>query len=325
MKQIVLLLLLACSFTTTALSQKKKKKKDDVSELVSKLDTMEFRNSFGRSACECIERVSEKIADRRTMTDSISKCIDEATSPYQLAMKLLGSMKGDGDKNITIDMGGGKDYKKYYYDIERWLKDSCKRMNTLLLSNDVTTDKSLSENEEAMKLYNEGIKIMRQEDHAGALPKFKEAVQIDPHFAFAWDNLGICYRFTKKYPEALHAYRQSLGIDPEGRMPLMNIPVVFNLMGQHDSAVAAYQNILKYYPTDVEAFYGTGLTLYYYKKDAEAALPYLCKAYNIYVKEKSPYRSDAEKIIADIYADMKKDKKEEQFMKILKEHNIKPN
>ena len=57
----------------------------------------------------------------------------------------------------------------------------------------------------------------------------------------------------------------------------------------------------------------------------EKALDNVCKAYNIYVKEKSPYRSDAEKVINMIYKEMKKDNKEEAFKKILKDNNITPN
>jgi len=55
------------------------------------------------------------------------------------------------------------------------------------------------------------------------------------------------------------------------------------------------------------------------------ALDYMCKAYNIYVHDKSPYRSDAEKVINMIYTQMKKDNKEEEFNKILKDNNIKGN
>jgi hypothetical protein len=48
----------------------------------------------------------------------------------------------------------------------------------------------------------------------------------------------------------------------------------------------------------------------------------MCKAYNLYIEQKSPYRTDAEKIINIIYSEMKKQGKENRFVEILKENNI---
>jgi hypothetical protein len=51
----------------------------------------------------------------------------------------------------------------------------------------------------------------------------------------------------------------------------------------------------------------------------------MCKAYNIYVAQKSPYRSDAEQVINLIFKEMKKENKEDKFNKILKDNNIRSN
>jgi hypothetical protein len=48
----------------------------------------------------------------------------------------------------------------------------------------------------------------------------------------------------------------------------------------------------------------------------------MCKAYNLYIKMGSPYRTDAEKIMQLIYSELKKQGKEESFNKILKANNI---
>ncbi|MFB3389754.1 hypothetical protein [Flavobacterium sp. LAR06] len=59
--------------------------------------------------------------------------------------------------------------------------------------------------------------------------------------------------------------------------------------------------------------------------DPEKGLDNMCKAYNLYIEQKSPYRADAEKIIQMIYADLKKVGKEDTFDKILATNNIKSN
>jgi len=51
----------------------------------------------------------------------------------------------------------------------------------------------------------------------------------------------------------------------------------------------------------------------------------MCKAYKLYVEQKSPYRTDAEKLIQMIYAEMKKNGKEEKFNEILKANNLNSN
>jgi len=56
--------------------------------------------------------------------------------------------------------------------------------------------------------------------------------------------------------------------------------------------------------------------------DYEKGLEYMCKAYNLYIEQKSPYRADAEKVINIIYYEMKKQGKEEKFNEILKANNI---
>jgi hypothetical protein len=51
----------------------------------------------------------------------------------------------------------------------------------------------------------------------------------------------------------------------------------------------------------------------------------MCKAYKMYTEQKSPYRTDAEKIIRYIYSEMKKQNKTDTFNQILESNNINQN
>lgn len=62
-----------------------------------------------------------------------------------------------------------------------------------------------SKNAEALDLYSQGLKEKKNNNLKKAIDFFKKAVQIDPDFAFAWDNIGICYRKLGDYDEALNA------------------------------------------------------------------------------------------------------------------------
>ncbi len=60
-------------------------------------------------------------------------------------------------------------------------------------------------------------------------------------------------------------------------------------------------------------------------QDFEKGLDNMCKAYVIYTQQKSPYRTDAEKVIAYIYSEMKKQNKTDKFNEVLKANNINQN
>lgn len=291
------------------------------------IDSAAILSEMATLACNCIDSIHQLSLTKEKELRGISNCIDEEVTGYQMAMKFLTVLKASGKKQqIEISTNKKSDeYKHYYYELERWLKDSCAVMNKALNSNDDAGEKSFSENAEAKAAYSKGVDFLQKEDYEKAIPWFEKAVAIDSVFAFAWDNLGVSYRKTGAYQKAEAAYKASLRIDPKGHTPLQNLPVVYIYEKKFDDAISAYQEILKYYPDDPEVYYGIGNVYAVHLKELEKGLDNLCKAYNLYVKQKSPYRSDAEKMINMIYAEMKKQNKEEAFFKILKENNVSAN
>jgi len=289
------------------------------------IDSARFLRTAATDACACIDSLGSLEPDKKKKIDGFAGCIDRATSGYQLAVKLLASMAG-GSKEITISTSKtSAEYQRYYYDIERWVNDSCKAFKTAIKSNSEEKEQSISKDQVALQAYDKGVRLLRTEKYEDAIPFFESAVSKDDKFGFAWDNLAVCYRQTGKYEKAEKAYKISLQLDPQGKTALQNLPVVYMLEKKPDDAIAAYQEILRYYPDDPEVYYGIGIVYFTNLKNMEKALDYVCNAYNIYVKEKSPYRSDAEKVINKIYVEMKKDNKEDVFKKILKDNNITPN
>jgi len=288
------------------------------------MDSATVLKSAAESACRCIDSVDRAQKDKDKKTKAAIECIDNEIASFQMAVKLLNSMKNPSKEiNITIGDKNSNEYKFYYFSLERRLKDSCRTLNQILMTNDdIVSEKSLTKNSEAGAAYDKGLTFIRNEDYAGGIPWFEKAVAIDPEFAFAWDNLGICYRRTNNLEKAEAAYKASLKIDPKGKTPLQNLPVVYQLLKKPDEAIDTYNKLLEYYPGDPEVYYGLAIVYYNNKKDMEKALDNMCKAYNIYGDARSPYRSDAEKVINMIYAQMKKDNKEEAFQRILKENKI---
>jgi len=174
-------------------------------------------------------------------------------------------------------------------------------------------------------LYFKGIDQSEKQNYQKAISYFQRALKIDSLFAFAWDNMGLCYRKLDKYDDAIYAYNKSLELDPLGLMPLQNIAVAYKYKKEYQKALAAYETLAELDSKNPEVYYGIGLLYAYSLNDLENGLDNICKAYTYYIAQKSPYRTDAEKLINLIYADMKKQGKETAFDEILKNNNINQN
>ncbi|HRZ96983.1 MAG TPA: tetratricopeptide repeat protein [Paludibacter sp.] len=173
-----------------------------------------------------------------------------------------------------------------------------------------------------MKLYSKGINQSEKQNYQKAITYFQKAINIDSLFAFAWDNMGLCYRKLDKFDEAIYAYNRSLELDPLGIMPLQNIAVAYKYKKEYEKALTAYKTLADIDSKNPEVYYGIGLIYAFDLKELEKGLENICKAYVLYIEQKSPYRTDAEKIITMIYSEMNKQGKESSFDDILKNNNI---
>lgn len=287
---------------------------------------------LAENACKCIDSIEVTDKKKDQVVEEINHCIDRQVGAYQMGSKLMDieNLKKDakevnGKKEINISINYNKDskeYKKYYFEMERYLMENCTPIKAKVAANDKQHSKSLSSNKDAMDWYAKGLDESKQGNYEKAISYYQKAVKIDPEFAFAWDNMGISYRKLGNYDKALEAYQKSLEVDPTGMMPLQNIPVVYQYKQEYDKAIAAYEKLAEVDKDNPEIFYGIGNIYAVYLQDYEKGLSNMCKAYNMYIAQKSPYRTDAEKVINAIYQEMKKQGKEARFNEILKENNI---
>lgn len=285
---------------------------------------------LAENGCKCIDSIQTYDKSQADVTIEINKCIDEVTGAYQMGSKLmsLDELKEDKKKEVNISINvnkNSKEYKKYYYEIERYMMSNCPSLKEKIAANEKQSDKSISENKIASDFYDKGIDASKDENFEEAVKYFQQAVNEDPEFAFAWDNLGITYRRLNKFDEAIDAYEKSLKIDPNGLMPLQNIAIVYQYKKEYKKAIKAYKKLSKIDKNNPEVFYGLGNVYAVNLENYEKGLKNMCRAYNLYAEQKSPYRADAEKIINHIYSKMKKQGDEDKFNEILKANNISQN
>ena len=293
-------------------------------------DSNEFLKELSDQACLCIDSIPTRDVRTKIIASKINRCIDNVVGAYQIGLNLKNINFSENNKNKEVNISLNTDknsaeYKKNYATIEEYLMANCNALKETLAVNDVLREKSVSKNEEAMKAYHLGNAAAKNENNKEAVEHYKKAIAIDPEFAFAYDNMGLAYRKLEDYDNAIIAYQKSLEIDPDGTMPLQNIAVAYQYKKEYNKAIETYKKLAELDSKNPEIYYGIGTIYAFSLNDLENGLDNLCKAYKMYSDMKSPYRTDAQTLIQRIYANLKKEGKEDKFFEILKSNNINVN
>jgi tetratricopeptide (TPR) repeat protein len=305
------------------------------SQEVKKLGSETLLKELAEKGCKCVDSIHTYNRPKNEIAMDISDCIDKQIGAYQLGSKLLQidilkekAVEKDGKKQVDISFNtneNSEEYKKYYFEMERYMMENCASVKEKIASNEKQSAKSFSDNKKAIEYYTKGMDQSKKENFEKAIEYFEKAVKEDSEFAFAWDNMGLNYRRLNNFDKAIECYKKSLEIDPKGLMPLQNIAIVYQYKKEYNKAIEAYSKLAELDKNNPEIYYGIGNVYATNLQDYEKGLENMCKAYNMYVYLKSPYRTDAEKMISFIYVEMKKQGKEEKFNQILKDNNITQN
>ena len=282
------------------------------------------------NGCKCVDSINTINKSKLIILDEINKCIDTRTLAYQIGVKLLNidphkdkerSVKQIDNLNPATEMNSNE-YEDYYYKMESTMMNNCTSLINKIDASDIEDKKSYSKNPDAQILYSKGLKESEKGKYKNAITCFEKALKVDSVFAFAWDNIGICNRMLKNYDQAIYAYNRSLILDPKGIVPLQNLAVDYKFKKDYMKAISAYNRLAELGKNNPEVYFGIGETYSLYLKEYEKGLENMCKAYSIYLEQKSPYSLDAEKIIGLIYTEMKKLGNEDRFYEILEKYNI---
>lgn len=312
-----MLLFLAVFSINSATAQNKKEQKKELKEI----------KKLGNLACDCTDKIPSDIT-KDEIIEQVNQCITSVIISKQMegTMKDMDELlkKAVASSKDTV-VGNGKSIVLYadknFREIQDYMMENCKSTRSLIKSDNLKSDKSVSDKPEAIKYYNEGIKHDEKGKNDKALEAYKKAVSIDPEFAFAWDNLGLCYRRANDYDKAIECYNKSLEIDPYGTTPLQCKAVAYEYKKDYGQAAKTYLKLIEGYPDNPEGYYGAGRA-FYFAEDYEKGCDYMFKAYKMYEEVKSPYMTDAEKNLGAFWNDLKEKGKESIFTDAAKANGV---
>ena len=92
-----------------------------------------------------------------------------------------------------------------------------------------------------------------------AIKEYQIAIKLNPDFADVHNNLGNAYSFQGFFKDAIAEYKAALESEPQMVDAHNNLGNVYNAQGRLDDAIAEYKAVLKLDPNVTEAHYNLGV------------------------------------------------------------------
>lgn len=107
-----------------------------------------------------------------------------------------------------------------------------------------------------------------------AAAQLRKALDLDPMFMKAYDNLGLTYEGLGQYDDAIRIYQQAVTLNRQQKLPSpwppLNLGTLLVKLGRRPEAESCLQEALRYDPKFPKAHYQLGLLLEKQNKDDEA-------------------------------------------------------
>lgn len=217
-----------------------------------------------------------------TATNDISEVLDVKCVPTLVRTDGIEVIRYRATVEVTIDTDGLKKWLETDA-TERALRiEEARRLRADAIENDAALTElqarasgSMTESERAeltrefaridaefsaRQKFAESNKLSRQKDYAGAVEKLSEAIELDPNYAFAYNNRGNKYNELGQFDRALSDLNRALELEPNLVPAYNNRGNALHHLGRYDAALADYDKALEINPNFVDAYYNRGLT-----------------------------------------------------------------
>ncbi len=160
-----------------------------------------------------------------------------------------------------------------------------------LLAGCATTDKSAEiKRLQARAAYDRALQHVKDKEASPALTSVQEAIALDDSVPVYWNTLGWIYLQLGRPDIAFTPFSKALQLDPTFGLAQENVGVALSELGRWEEAIAAYRRaiIMGTVPTPETAYQNMGMALLNLKRypEAEEALRF---AISLNPKQEAPY------------------------------------
>jgi Tfp pilus assembly protein PilF len=107
--------------------------------------------------------------------------------------------------------------------------------------------------------FNLGVESYHRREISKAVQAYQKAVEIDPNYIEAYNNLGVIYQELGNFDKALQAYQKALEINPRYEKTLNNLGILFFLSERYEQSIEAFEKALAINPDNVESHINLGI------------------------------------------------------------------
>jgi len=114
---------------------------------------------------------------------------------------------------------------------------------------------------EGLSHFNSGVHFYQQGEISKAIQTYQKAIELNPSYVEAYNNLGIIYQEIGDLEGALKAFQKAIEINPGYEKGYNNLGILFLFKGHYDKTAEAFQKALEINPNNIESHINLG-TLY---------------------------------------------------------------
>lgn len=89
---------------------------------------------------------------------------------------------------------------------------------------------------DALEIYRAGFRLFADDQGETAIEKYREALELDPKLAIAWNALSMALRQQGDLDGALEAGRKLVELEPDDALSHTNLSILFQMKGMIDEA-----------------------------------------------------------------------------------------
>ena len=151
---------------------------------------------------------------------------------------------------------------------------------------------------EAIQHFNLAVSLSTQRETLRAIQAYQKAIELNPAYVEAYNNLGIIYQEAGDLDRAFQVYQKATEINPQYEKAYNNLGIILHLKGRLEEATAAFQKALILNPNNVESLINLGV-LFRKQGQSDKGIEFYQKALAI-----NPLRGETHYNIGLLYDEM---------------------